>query len=264
VVACAIAAILAGLLIPAVQKLRAASDRTRCANNLRGLGAGVHSYHAAKQHLPPGGNHASPATCASVANDRRDAEWSWAYHILPHIGQSDVYGNPDPAVVLSAKIPTFLCSARRSSSPGRMMLDYAANAGTEPNGTDGAIQRSSERPFSLDEFPDGVGSTLLLGEKRLNTAELGSEPGDQHGFAVPGWADACEAHRFGHTAPAHDWDSSGDRSVHSEFGSSHRGVFLAVFADGTLRTIRFNVDPAVWRRACVRNDNEKFNFNELQ
>jgi type II secretory pathway pseudopilin PulG len=266
VIAFGIAAILVGLLFPAVQKLRAASDRARCANNLRSLGSGVFSYHTAKNHLPPGGSHTSPATSAALTAEAREREWSWAYHILPHIGQADIHCNPDPMAVLAANVQAFSCSARRREvlSNNRTMLDYAANAGTEANGTDGAIQRSTEKPFAFDAFSDGTASTLLLGEKRLNVAEFGAAPGDTHGFAVSGWSEACEAHRFGLVAPGLDWDLPGERGSHSEFGSSHPGVFLAVFADGTVRTIRYSVNPAVWRRACVRNDNERFNFNELQ
>ena len=265
-IACSIAAILVGLLVPAVQKLRAASYRTRCANNLRGLGSGVLSYNAAKNHLPPGGSHTPPATSADLTTEAREREWSWAYHILPHIGQANIHGNPDPVAVVAANVPAFYCSARRRGGQwnNRTMLDYAANAGTEANGTDGAIQRSTEKPFTLDSFPDGVGSTLLLAEKRLNVAEFGTAPGDTNGFAAAGWTEACEGHRFGLLAPGPDWDSPGERSPHSEFGSSHPGVFLALFADGTLRAIHYSVNPAVWRRACVRNDNERFNFNELQ
>jgi len=50
----------------------------------------------------------------------------------------------------------------------------------------------------------------------------------------------------------------------SEFGSSHRGVFLALFADGSVRTLRLSVNPTLWRRVCVGNDHQQFNLDELQ
>ena len=143
------------------------------------------------------------------------------------------------------------------------MLDYAANAGTHEAGNDGVIQRSTEPPISMADILDGPGSTVLFAEKRLNIRELGNAPGDTHGYATPGWTDAFEAHRLGAQAPAADIDEAGNLAAFSEFGSSQPGVLNALFADGAVRTIRFSVKPAVWRRACVRNDNQNFNLNEL-
>src|SRR5437016_4431178 len=88
----AIIGILIGLLLPAVQKVREASMRTKCINNLKQIGLAFHNYHDTKSKLPPGGSHTPPAAGACTNTPAcRDAEWSWAYHILPFIEQEPLF-----------------------------------------------------------------------------------------------------------------------------------------------------------------------------
>jgi prepilin-type N-terminal cleavage/methylation domain-containing protein/prepilin-type processing-associated H-X9-DG protein len=84
----AIIAILIGLLLPAVQKVREAAARMKCANNLKQLALAVHNYESAYGKFPPGyvSNIADPGAGASELSF-----WSWGAFILPFVEQQGLY-----------------------------------------------------------------------------------------------------------------------------------------------------------------------------
>ncbi|MCC6417972.1 MAG: DUF1559 domain-containing protein [Gemmataceae bacterium] len=83
----AIIAILIGLLLPAVQKVRDAADRATCQNNLKQIGIALHAYHDALKYLPPGAAADQPPFGTSAG------AWgsSWRVYILPYVEQANVY-----------------------------------------------------------------------------------------------------------------------------------------------------------------------------
>ncbi len=82
----AIIAILIGLLLPAVQKVRDAAARMKCSNNLKQLGIAIHSYHDQNSRFPFNGD---PVNFTGCCNQGR-TEWSFLARALPHIEQENL------------------------------------------------------------------------------------------------------------------------------------------------------------------------------
>jgi prepilin-type N-terminal cleavage/methylation domain-containing protein len=108
----AIIAVLIGLLLPAVQKVRDAAARTQCQNNLKQIGIACHAYHNANDSLPPG--YLATGPYSDGATDTAPG-WGWGAYLLPHLEQDNVYrqlnfGQPvqnAPAVQTVLKV--YLC-----------------------------------------------------------------------------------------------------------------------------------------------------------
>src|SRR5208283_1852917 len=81
----AIIAVLAALLLPAVQGAREASNRISCANNLKQIGLALHGYHDSKGYFP--GNH-RPVLTSSVRE-------RWFTKVLPYLEQGNIWKNYD-------------------------------------------------------------------------------------------------------------------------------------------------------------------------
>jgi prepilin-type N-terminal cleavage/methylation domain-containing protein/prepilin-type processing-associated H-X9-DG protein len=117
----AIIAILIGLLIPAVQKVRASAQRIQCTNNLKQMGLGLHNYHDANLCLPPG------YVCTSPSGDPNFTSapgWGWETFILPYIEQGNLYAqlqgaiqsntpisSPTVAAAIQTHIAMYICPA---------------------------------------------------------------------------------------------------------------------------------------------------------
>ncbi|MBA4188383.1 MAG: prepilin-type cleavage/methylation domain-containing protein [Planctomycetaceae bacterium] len=128
----AIIAILIGLLLPAVQKVREAAARMKCSNNLKQLVLATHGFHDAINALPPGVSQGYfPELNGSVdwynatavgAPAMKDADRTcWAYHILPYIEQGPLFQQNSAWLTANTSVttqtvngtvlPTFLCAS---------------------------------------------------------------------------------------------------------------------------------------------------------
>jgi prepilin-type N-terminal cleavage/methylation domain-containing protein/prepilin-type processing-associated H-X9-DG protein len=87
----AIIAVLIGLLLPAVQKVREASARSKCANNLKQIGLGIHAYHDAYSFFPYSTSYGSESGPAPF-NGR-----GWTLEVLPQLEQGSLYNNLEPS-----------------------------------------------------------------------------------------------------------------------------------------------------------------------
>jgi prepilin-type N-terminal cleavage/methylation domain-containing protein/prepilin-type processing-associated H-X9-DG protein len=90
----AIIAILIGLLLPAVQKVREAAARTQCINNLKQIGLALHDYHGTHGCFPPGYVDGNTDPNKTPDNDVGPG-WGWASFLLPYLEQGSVYRQID-------------------------------------------------------------------------------------------------------------------------------------------------------------------------
>src|SRR5262245_12723526 len=161
----AIIAILIGLLLPAVQKVREAAARTKCANNLKQLGLAAQSYHDSNGHLPPGVGY-YPFTANATFG-------TYFFHLLPYVEQDPLFRSsfdtapflspvgpttlhyPGNNNVYSRSVVTFLCPSDPSVGPEGTVLIGGETFGASsyaPNGLVSGVGPPSPGPQGRTTF----------------------------------------------------------------------------------------------------------------
>jgi prepilin-type N-terminal cleavage/methylation domain-containing protein/prepilin-type processing-associated H-X9-DG protein len=180
----AIIAILIGLLLPAVQKVREAAARAQCQNNLKQIGLACHGYHDANLALPPG--YLATVPYSDGATDTSPG-WGWGTFLLPYLEQDNLYrqinlGQPvETATAIQSLVKTYLCpsdtpptaafpitSATGTSIASAAPSSYAGTCGpdasdvADPTGQ-GVFYRNSR--VRLTDITDGTSQTVMVGDR---------------------------------------------------------------------------------------------------
>ena len=280
----AIIAILIGLLLPAVQKVREAAARMRCANNLKQIGVGLHNYHSAHGKFPPMSRY-MPKSGPNLNQDQAEKGNLWIY-LLPYIEQDNVYRlsplvNPrNPSIddastaanaLGSKEVKTYLCPSDFTNQPsatwtnGWVVGNYVANHDAFHNPSDGgwmsawdsgsaSFQAAIER-----SYPDGTTNTIGITEAYARCGSSGTLWA--HETVTPEWH-----------AMFNDWNARGAASKFQIQPTQaacnvyvpqqiHAGGINVMMMDGSVRNLSASVATNVWAAALTPNGGEVLPLN---
>lgn len=261
----ALVVILMGLLLPAVQKVRAAASRIQCTNKIRQIGLGLHHYHDVHSALPPG-----------VTTAKRDERWphmTWLARLLPFVEQDPLWQttvaayqherwpffNP-PHVGFGTPLPLIACPddgrllevdyTHGGYRPG--LTSYVGVLGTDYTHTDGVLFRDSR--IRLTDILDGTSTTLAVGERPPSPDRWYGWWYAGHGQAGTGSADMLLGVRERNggglyvatcpRGPYHYVPGRLDKQCDVfHFWSLHSGGAHFLFADGAVRFLTYISDP---------------------
>ena len=286
----AIIAILIGLLLPAVQKVREAAARTTCQNNLKQFGIGLHNYHSAYGKFPPMSRADTTKRGGNPSQEQAEKGNLWIY-LLPYIEQDNIYklsslpSPRNPAIDDAATAPnalgskiikTYLCPSDPNNEPaatwgnGWVVSNYVANHDAFHNPMDGGTMsawdsgQSSFQARMPGSYSDGTSNTIGIAEAyaRCNWMNGATQTTTgtlwAHETVTPDWH-----------AMFNDWTAHG---VDSKFQvqpsntryecnphlpqSIHSGGMQVLVMDGSVRNVSPTVPPVNWAAALTPTGGE--------
>lgn len=188
----AIIAVLVALLLPAVQKVREAANRTACQNNLRQLGLAVLNFESAYGKLPTGGEGLVPSTIGTAKPVKDYDMHSFFTYMLPFVEQEKVYRQfnlnfyyndvnnaPQNAAAAKTQIPVYMCPSAEGVQPdpgGYGQTSYMPIVYVDIDPATGLRNPTLRVPGTLriwkypgnarllKDVSDGTSNTIILGE----------------------------------------------------------------------------------------------------
>ena len=260
----AIIAVLIGLLLPAVQKVREAANRASCQNNLKQLGLAIHNFESAEGKYPPGGMYPSPSASTS---------FSYLARFLPYLEQENLqrlfnYSLPYNHAVnkqgASIRVNTFICPSEirprqrvdAMGTPEHYSLNYACNMGTwmvfnPATGATGDGAFGVNRQYRPADMTDGLSNTIAVAEVRSNTPYQRNNNAAAGMPTPPGTAAAVKA-----LIEAPGGDSFNFDSGHTEWvdARAHQTGFTTVLSPNT--DVNVTKNGTVYRHADFTNQRE--------
>jgi prepilin-type N-terminal cleavage/methylation domain-containing protein len=256
----AIIAILIGLLVPAVQKVREAAARMSCGNNVKQLSLAVHDYASAQNNVPPGWSSNNGTLYGSLH-----------FFILPYVEQDNVYraaGN-DSNTQDGVAIKIYVCPSDGSiwSSHPNSGTNYAFN--TLVFCSPGSWATDQKPGTIVSSMPDGTSNTVIWAERyRLCQPSSG-------GHTDPTWcANPWDTPNGNWAIPAFGWTTTNGgwfpqpnyNGVAFQTSPSaaacnwyvtqgaHSGTMQVGLGDGSVRGVSSGVSVTTWTNACTPND----------
>jgi prepilin-type N-terminal cleavage/methylation domain-containing protein/prepilin-type processing-associated H-X9-DG protein len=283
----AIIAVLIGLLLPAVQKVREAAQRSQCQNNLKQIAISTHNYHDVHNTLPRN-KYFQPASGPSSTNQwaAQWDNWSWLAISLEFIEQGNLYrlGNIPTSTlgqsgILDKVVKTFICPSDISGptrtdradlfgltvsttgykgvsgsnlSSGQFARVGANGSNDNLNNGDGLFWRGDARiKIPLIQITDGTSNTYMVGEDVAAKNRWNSWP---HANGATGTCAIPPNYFAGYS----DTGTPGPNSwpLTYSFKSMHPNGLQFAMADGSVRFVRDSIPVATYREFCTRSGGE--------
>jgi prepilin-type N-terminal cleavage/methylation domain-containing protein/prepilin-type processing-associated H-X9-DG protein len=277
----AIVGILVALLLPAIQSARETARRVTCVNNLKQIGLASIQHEQVRRHY-------------ATRTESYNSLGTWITAIMPYMEETALYNEWAQAVglargpaatstrplqdIFATPVVSLYCPSRRPAAayPARAHgdalaahTDYAINGGAAYHPDEFEIKwpgiwEALETPdktkrIRYKDVKDGLSKTYLVAEKAISAFHYtsGHDPGDDSSIF------SClrgNCVRFAKKVPIQDQHvRDGCWSCHN-FGSAHPGSFNAVYCDGSVHSLTYDISFAAHAALASRSAGDQVNL----